>query len=291
VAERLAERPGLALAGLAALAVGCHPTDAPAGGPSTPAVSSERGPSPTPAPSPAPSPRSGCFVGTLGANAPLDLVAPDGYCVAGTYYPGARYRVGRLNLFGAGELPDAQVGRIVVVQAERRSDLGARLEASGPCPEGEPLPIQARSDWAPEEGGYRTTEERLRTASYLVQIAAPRVVELLSVVAPPAKGLRPTPPVGPPEKVRVGVRNPFDFPLEGLRLVLHYEGGSGKPMPRYETVALPRLLPGESFELAQPERVEAAAVPGGTSGWFVWTSAQIEGKSGGCEFLPSGYRR
>jgi len=234
-----------------------------------------------------------CFVGQLGANEKMDHVRPADFCVDGQHYVGAAYRLSRLNLFGVDALPSEWLGEYVMVSAVRRANLASRLEPTGPCPAGEPFPIQARDDWAPEEGSYLTTTERLSQADYLEVTGEPRLLSLLSVQRPPPEKRgrkRGASPSDPSAEVVALLSNPLDEPLEALRVVFHYEGGPGKPMPHYDSVPVRRLLPGRKTTLRRPASIERPT-RGGETAWWHFESVALEGRAGGCEMLPSTYRR
>lgn len=235
-----------------------------------------------------------CFVGRLRQNAKMDHFHPADFCVDGRHFEGASYRLSRLNLFGVEALPADWLGQYVMVPAVRRENLASRLRETGPCPEGEPFPIQARSDWSPEEGGYLTRLERLAQADYLDAEGDPKLVSLMNVQRPepPKRGRK----RGAPEPSRhdaevvVEIENTLEVPLEGLRLAFHYEGGPRKPMPHYDVVPVRRLAPRARQTLRRPAAVERP-IGGGETSWWHFESVSLEGRAGDCEILPSTFRR
>jgi len=234
-----------------------------------------------------------CFVGQLGANEKMDHFRPADFCVDGQHFVGAAYRLSRLNLFGVDSLPSEWLGEYVMVPAERRANLADKLQSTGPCPAGEPFPIQARGDWSPEEGSYLTTTERLSQADYLEATGEPRLISLMTVhEPPPQKGgrKRGASPSDPNAEVVVELTNTLDEPLEALQVIFHYEGGPTKPMPHYDSVAVGQLLPGRKTTLRRPASIERPTRPGETA-WWRFASVALEGRAGRCELLPSTYRR
>ncbi len=188
------------------------------------------------------------FVGLLRRNRPADQIAPSEYCLDdGKLWRGSDYRLGRINVFGvaAGEIQTG--GDPVAVYAVRRPSLDAALVEVGPCPEGygaEADRIQMRSDWVCDEGGFRTSHEKLATVPYL-EASAVEVVRLHRIVDQSDT------------TTRIELHNPFAVALEPIALRLHYEGGPGKPMPTFVAVDPPRLPAGGSAV------IEVARTPSG----------------------------
>ncbi len=239
-------------------------------------------------------PASGqCFVGRLAANKKTDHINPGGYCLDGTYYRGAPFRVSRINLFGSDDLDDDWHGRYVQVEAKLKDNLIGRLQVEGSCDDGDLFPVQARDDWAPAEGSTLTTPERLAQARYLEASSRPRLIDLVTVEAHPEPSRRHkhwAPPEDESAQVIVTVHNPFDFELRGLQLIVHYEGGPGKPMPHYETVDIDPLAPGGSFTSRRPAAIEKLSHRKEPA-WWHFSSVAVEGSSGPCVFLPATLRR
>lgn len=235
----------------------------------------------------------GCTVGKITANKPINDFRPGGYCVDKVYYRGAPVRIGRSNLFGA-RFGANLAGKLVVLSTKRHSDLAKRLTRVGPCSDEQPFPIQFRGDWMADEGGYNNQLAKLAEASYLEALTQPTALNMLEVKQPDEaaksgrkSGSRPV-SIG---QVKIAVRNPFDQPLSGLDLIIHYEGGPGKPMPFYETRKL-NLKPGQRLELQFPTAIEREIKRGDQrSAWWKFSSATLAGQAGGCTFLPSTYRR
>jgi hypothetical protein len=188
-------------------------------------------------------------------------------------------------VFGLPEDPGIDDGAYVQLHAVHHENLLGALEKRGACPEDQPFPVQARGDWGPEEGSYFTSTERLREAGYL-RATSVRAIALVAVEVPErAVGRKHGAPSGPVGEVSVRIDNPFDVVLGGLSLVVHYEGGRGKPMPVYETAALDEVAPGKAIRITRPAAVERDGA------WYHYASVSLEGSSGGCTFLSSTYRR
>ena len=171
---------------------------------------------------------SPALVGILIANVPDSLVRPDSYCLEdGQHYLGAPARIGDRNVLSEAPL-DGLIGQLVVATGDPIESWLTALTPSGPCPPdlgAHPAELpQMRSDWVSPEGGFRTTADRLAA------IAAFRAdrVEALDFIAVDHGT----------DQVTVVLTNPWSEPLDGLVARAHYEGGPGKPMPRYEPIAI-----------------------------------------------------
>ncbi|MBE7451362.1 MAG: hypothetical protein HS111_21425 [Kofleriaceae bacterium] len=185
------------------------------------------------------------LVGNLVRNQPGSLEAPSEYCLDdGRLWRGARFRVGRTNVFDADDRLEAAAGDgtatvTVAVTGRRRPSLDERLVDVGPCPPdhaGDLERMQLRSDWIPDEGlASNTTHARMAATAYVAAVAAVPVtlVEL---------GARTD------GQLAIRLHNPFDQPLDGVTITAHYEGGPTKPMPRHDPLDV-RLAPGAHVDL------------------------------------------
>jgi len=235
---------------------------------------------------------SNCHIGRITGNIAFDTSVPSNYCLHDRLYMGAGARIGRINLFRRPPL-GAEVRRgMGMVSADLRSNLFARLAPAGGCPKFQPKIYQFRDDWYADEGGYQnTTAERLKGAQYLEMTGEITPVQLLEYTPPKYKSRRSR--AGDHEKTPpliVTVRNPFKTALNGLVLVIHYEGGRHKPMPHYEEVSL-NLQPGEEVQKTIAIHKPLSAGKAGETGWWRFASASLEGSAGGCTFWPTTFRR
>jgi hypothetical protein len=217
------------------------------------------------------------FVGILSQNAMYSQTSPSAYCLEDdTLYRGADARVGDLNLFIDRDV-SSFAAKPVLVRGSREPSLLSALREVGPCPAERPEEhAQMRSDWVSPEGGFRTTRDRLRDRPFLrgTEIVALDLGSMLD---------------GSGERVIVELKNPFDRAMDGLRAVAHYEGGPGKPMPRYEPVKL-SLPPGGSQRLDLAARVEAGPAgqdSGEPRGMYALTSVDLEGTLGAVDVKVS----
>ena len=143
---------------------------------------------------------------------------------------------------------------------------------------------QFRSDWYAAEGGYDTSSQaRLSEAHYLDATGAARTLDIIETT--PSTAQVKTQVETEPASVEVRIRNPFARPLKGLKLTLHYEGGGGKPMPKYIHKSV-QLRGGESKLFTTPLELDAGqpARPGRS---FRFVRAHLSGESGGCLFLSN----
>ena len=229
-------------------------------------------------------PKTHCYIGILTKNVPRAHGDTKDYCADDIHYQGANYRLGRINVFG---LKSRRSAGYIHLEATRHDNLLRALKVQGKCPEASPFPIQARSDWDHEDGGYFTTKDRLRRASYFRAVSA-KDLELVEVEAPKfsSKGIkRGGQPRDPGAQISLRLNNPLSFGWSGLKVVVHYEGGKGKPMPVYVEHNLPPLAPGVGATHRYPAAVQRGAA------WYHFASVSLEGQSGGCEFVSSTNRR
>lgn len=198
------------------------------------------------------------FVGTLVAAEPGHPGAPADYCLDdGKLWAGADFRMGDMPVFGLPKtktLSDA-AGDTFMIAGERAVSIDDRIKEVGPCPEGYGEPwrmMQWRDDWTAPEGsnlrfegpGKPTTKPwshaRLKTLPYLEATEAEPLRVIHTEVVEKKGG----------SVVSVTVHNVFNAPLT-LPVVLHYEGGPGKPTPHYEEVAV-SIPPGERHTFTAP---------------------------------------
>jgi hypothetical protein len=123
-----------------------------------------------------------------------------------------------------------------------------------------------RSDWIADEGGSKTTHDKLATLPFIRGKRAQSITmhEFLP---------------GDESTVRVRIRNPFTKSFAGLSFTAHYEGGPGKPMPTMVDKLL-ALEPGQRVELEFPRQLEGAPRTKGGSGLH---SLDISGTLGKAE--------
>lgn len=204
------------------------------------------------------------FVGRLTHNEAFSQAAPLTFCVDGVHYRGSPYRVGRVQLFGdVSALDGVASGAWVVVRGVRHeSGLFAQLtEEAGGCPPDPTPPMQWRSDWTADEGGYaQAARVQLEAAGWieaqgLVVSASPVLTVELPEGAVPRKVSAARSLEG---EATVTVVNPLDEPWREVELRLHYETADrGKPMPWFETQRL-ELPVGEARVLRVPLSREVA---------------------------------
>ncbi len=183
-------------------------------------------------------------VGSLRRNAPLGIDNPSEFCLEdGFLWRGAAFRLDGENIFGV-DIDEALAGKTVIVYGESRPSLDSMLERAGKCPEGygnEESSQQLRSDWTSEECGFnigRSTHARLREISYL-DARGVFAVEMIK---------HKTDDGTTPDMMTVEVHNPFGVALTDAEVVSHYEGGRGKPRPRYDRQKV-TLQPGERKQI------------------------------------------
>ena len=179
-----------------------------------------------------------------------------------------------------------------MVSATQHDHLFKRLNQKEACPEREIPVVQFRSDWYADEGGYENTRQQLSEAKFLEMTGVITPLSFMQIDDPrPAhkQRRRRRPTAGAIENVTIRLTNPLSVPLDGLTLVLHYEGGAGKPMPHYVTIPL-SLKPGETANQDVPVYIIKDYKNGRSSSWG-FRNATLEGEAGGCTFWPSTYRR
>lgn len=183
-------------------------------------------------------------VGTLRPNGPLAVGSPQDFCLEdGKLWIGSTWRLADRHVFGLkhATLAPLMLKTVVLFGSERRS-LDEKIVAKGPCPESHkhPPPMQLRSDWlAPETTRLgRSTHARLKTRPYWLATGA-RSVNMVQIK------------VARDGVAEARIVNPFARPLKGLTVTWHYEGGPGKPMPRFERQKI-TLAPGAFILLKRP---------------------------------------
>jgi hypothetical protein len=214
------------------------------------------------------------LVGRLVVNAPRSLTRPSAYCLDdGRHYRGAPVRVAGINVFAQGSVTDL-AGKVVLVRGSRQPSLLAALTDEGPCPaDDEPLETpQMRSDWVSPEGGFKSTRAKLG-ALPAFRATSVTPVDLGAQIGSDG------------DRVVVELKNPFAVAMSSLRLRAHYEGGPGKPMPRFEPIDLV-LAPGASRRIELKAHVEAGPTgrtEGEPRGTYHLASVDIDGKLGHIE--------
>jgi hypothetical protein len=184
---------------------------------------------------------------------------PADYCLEdGKRWQGADFRMMDAPVFGLlrSKRVSDMAGEVVLVAAERKDDITTQIVDEGPCPEGYGEPwrmMQWRDDWTAPEGRrlYRSgpgatdtapwSHARLKTLSYFQTEGWVEPLEVVQVEVIDKKG---------GSVAAVTLHNPLNAPLT-LPVVLHYEGGPGKPTPRYEQVQV-NVKPGERHTFTAP---------------------------------------
>ena len=174
-------------------------------------------------------------VGWLVTNVAGDMAPPSQYCLDdGSLYKGAPYRLGRINVFMASAVPSATLNGPAIIYGRRLTGLDGKITRIAPCgPDEDTSAMQMRSDWVADEADWRghTTRARLAKTDY---IEATAVYPLPLVTQGRSSS-------------ELTVTNPFDRPLTpSATFSLYYEGGTGKPIPKFEAQALSNLAPGAS---------------------------------------------
>ncbi len=214
------------------------------------------------------------YVGLLVANVAGDRTTPSQYCLEdGLLYKGAVYRLGRTNVFLRGTMPEGAVNSAVIVYGKRVKGLDRKITRLGPCPAiKDDLTPQIRSDWISDEADRygHTTRTRLANTEYIeATVAHPLPLVSEAVASDPAK-------------IALTVTNIFDQPLSSsVEFALYYEGGPGKPMPKFEPQDLGKLAPGESKTFLAPKPQRA---PKGTrSSKWLFRGYRLKGNIGDVE--------
>ncbi|MBR56559.1 MAG: hypothetical protein CMH54_00715 [Myxococcales bacterium] len=220
------------------------------------------------------------YVGHLVANTKAGWATPSQYCLEnGLLYKGADYRLGRTNVFLQGPIPKGAINSAVIVYGTRVKGLDRKLKESGPCPppEEDHTP-QMRSDWTSDEADRNGHTTRARLAE-TVYIEATRIEPLPLVTATP---METTGRNLYKKNTVLKVTNVFDRPLpSNVEFAFYYEGGSGKPMPKFEPQDLGELSPGESklFLAPIPQKTSRRSR---TNKW-VFRGYRLKGKIGDVE--------
>jgi hypothetical protein len=188
----------------------------------------------------------GVFIGVLTRNEPKSDTQPSEYCLDDGYiWRGAAHRMGGVNIMGLErELGAVKAGAVVAIHGAREPSLDAAITRGDPCPDDYHSPgMQLRSDWIASEGGHRSTHAKLAQIAF-IRATRHQVLSMHEAVSE-ADGA-----------VRFRIRNPLDAPLDGVDAKLHYEGGPGKPMPRFIDQPL-SLAAGASVEIEAPRYIDA----------------------------------
>jgi hypothetical protein len=224
------------------------------------------------------------MVGNLMRNEKMSMTYPSQYCVdQAKLYKGAPFRLGKVNVFtnslpGGRDKVDALAGKTVLLAGKLSKPLFAALSEVGPCDStfgSEYKDLQMRSDWVSPEGGFLATRERLDKLSYWQASTIRRVT--LSRIEHDGKGGSP---------VIVTLLNPFDKPMSTLEAKAHYEGGTGKPMPKFVPIEL-ALPPGAKQRLKLAKQIPGGAsdrTKGPRKGAYHLDSIDISGSIGATEF-------
>lgn len=185
------------------------------------------------------------FIGDLSPNDKLSF-QPSQYCLTdeNALFSGFSHRIHDTNVFWENEIkiPSKKFDQFYLFIGSYQKDLTTRIQKIGDCDPntygGTLREQQIRLDWLPPENRDQmgapiswvpgiTNRERLKDLEYF-SVSGIRKLKLMSYVK---KG----------EMIEVKVRNPLSLSLKNLTLVLHYEGGKGKPMPLYKRIEIPEL--------------------------------------------------
>jgi len=228
-----------------------------------------------------------CWVGVLRRNRSFDDILPAHHCLEDKkLWEGASHRIGRRNVFGVGGGADSLDGKLVLVRGTVGASLADALTLKGPCPAEGSASRQFRADWMADEGGYVTTRARLQTIPYL-RASSVEPFPVLQVSNPTLENRRKEHWRGPVPHVPASatVHNPTGS-VWNLELLLHYEGGPGKPMPEYERRPV-RVEPGQETTVAIDSVIRDPAHPDSERAYWILEDVELAGAVGDCQALTS----
>ncbi len=165
---------------------------------------------------------------------------------SGVYHEGLPYRLDGVNVRpGAGITGELEKSPALLVTAVLKPDLSSVLTRTDrPCSRDGEIMAQARGDWGTPECGQGlpcfTSLAGLKKFSFWELVEA-RDFEGLVVTAT-ADGA----------SLEVRFKNVFGNAQEAQELVAHYEGGPGKPMPRFLKHPIPALAQGQDHVVTVP---------------------------------------
>lgn len=177
-------------------------------------------------------------LGILTLNRPKSLKNPSEYVLEDGYlYKGADYRINGINILNMSKKDLSDFGgKPVVIYYRLKKDLNNILKKQDKAPEDygkEESMMQMRSDWVSPETGFnigRSTKEKLKKINYY---------EVYDIV--PYSGVN----ISKADKsVNIEIRNDFDVTMTEIKVTGHYEGGRGKPVPKYISEKYKGLNPG-----------------------------------------------
>lgn len=210
-------------------------------------------------------------IGSLHKNQPLGIANPSEYCLEdGHIWQGAEYRLDRDNIFGV-DIDEALAGETVIVYGTAKKSLDSMVQKRGPCPPdygARESAQQIRSDWTSPECGFsigRSTHAKLQELLY-IEARAVFALEFIKRTGSDADA----------GTIEVEVHNPLATPLLDAEIVSHYEGGRGKPQPRYERQKI-TLQPGERKRVSVVRIIES---DGGKGRRFRLHDVGLKGKAG-----------
>lgn len=183
-------------------------------------------------------------IGVLRQNVPKGLLNPSEYVLEDGYlYKGCDYRINGINIVDKTKKDlDKWAGKPVVIYYRQKTDLNQILVKDEKAPEDygkEESMMQMRSDWVSPETGFqigRTTKEKLKGISYY---------EVYDIV--PYTGFKIK---SDDTMTHLTIVNDFDVPMTDIKVTGHYEGGSGKPMPKYVPNSFKGLNPKAELSLS-----------------------------------------
>lgn len=226
-----------------------------------------------------------CWVGVLRRNRSFDDSFPAQHCLDDKkLWEGASHRIGRRNVFGVGAGADSLDGKLVLVRGTAGSSLADALTFKGPCPAEDSASRQFRTDWMADEGGYVTTRARLQTVPYL-RASSVEPFPVLQVSNPTLENRRKEHGPAPNVPASATVHNPTGS-VWNLELLLHYEGGPGKPMPRYLRRPV-RVEPGQETTVIIDSVIRDPAHPDSERAYWILEDVELAGAVGDCQALTS----
>lgn len=170
------------------------------------------------------------IISTVQKNSPNSRKNPSVYCLVDEKkkFTGYPYRINGKNVYLL-EIQNLETNVAYILEGNWKKDLTTHIKEVGSC-EPEEVIEQIRSDWLAEEnrkkgmdfiswGVGETTRERLKELSYF---EVSKVQKLDAFTCKNKKG-----------NIEISIKSIPE--LKGIKLIMvsHYEGGRGKPQPKY----------------------------------------------------------